>query len=438
MQNEKKENIALPKWLKRQQQDSWQIEMLIAGSAIFSLVNLPDYLIRVFLDYSETNEFGPESIMVLFGGYVLSRALLVGFSINLMLRSLWLAYLGINFVFPKGIDYEQLDFVKNIEERLQSQANTAKRILRLEKLCSLSYSIAIILALISLGLFLCLIVVFGLFSFISETLYDSVSVGYAVMGLLLLGLFGFFSHLIFKVNKNEKIARWYWPVHRLFSFLSLSFLYRREWLVLISNIKHWKVVGIIVFYFLAAFFTSSDELKNKMNLSGAFSLGILEDREFLDVPTFNHITSNRYDNLIQEGDYIFRAGLAKDALAVEDEQSLFIVYRQRTDEAFSKILEEEKIAMEWKFKRRTDVFENMEKFSNALNRQFPVYMDDVLQKDLKWFYYTHPITKQKGFRTWLNTDSLQRGEHLIYVKTQAVRSDSLREFGYANLPFWKH
>lgn len=83
--------------------------MLTAGGAIVFLATLPSHLIRLFFDYASSNPIGPEGVMVLVGGYLCSRALLIGFTVNLLLRALWLAaYLGVNFVFPTFLETDNL------------------------------------------------------------------------------------------------------------------------------------------------------------------------------------------------------------------------------------------------------------------------------------------------------------------------------------------
>ncbi|HHM21372.1 MAG TPA: hypothetical protein ENJ20_05050 [Bacteroidetes bacterium] len=437
MQNEDRKPTQLPAWLQAQQQNSWQIEMLIAGGAILFLAALPEHLVRFFYAYTVANSFGSESVMTLVGSYVLARALLIGFAINLLLRALWLAYLGINFVFPEGVDFERLGYAQKIEERLRRQPDTARRIIRLEKGCSLSYSLAIILALISVGVFLCLVLIYFVFSFVSPTLYDSVEAGYIILAVVLMAILGLFDHLFFRVFRRSKMPGWYWPVHRFFSYISLSFLYRREWLTLISNLRQWKVVGIIVVYFMVAFATASEELWSKMHLTGSFSLDLFEQREFLNVPTLLRMSSNAYDNLMEDDDFIFRASFSSDVVRSGEMPWLFVVYRKEIDEAFGRIMNETGAKKKWEFNSRKEGIENGALFSKALNRQFPVFIDSTVQENLSWFYFTHPKTKQRGFRTWLDTDSLSRGPHVLYISRQVLRADTLREQGYFNLAFWK-
>lgn len=93
-------NRNIPQWLKNVQENSWEIELLISGGAIFALFQLSD----VFIDFYNTGSIlglGINLHFFLVTGIYALKTLTIGFITHLMFRSFWLALICINYVFPK-------------------------------------------------------------------------------------------------------------------------------------------------------------------------------------------------------------------------------------------------------------------------------------------------------------------------------------------------
>ena len=140
-----KENTNTPNWLKQIEQTSWQVELLISGGFIFALLQVPPYLKNILFEIGYHTHLNSSLIIIFIGANVLSRVLLIGFIVNLLLRSLWLAYLGIHYAFPSGVKYSKFNYHQKFEKRFVQDYDSLKRILRLEKYSSLSYSLTIFL-----------------------------------------------------------------------------------------------------------------------------------------------------------------------------------------------------------------------------------------------------------------------------------------------------
>ena len=95
-------NRNIPQWLKNVQENSWEIELLISGGAIFALFQLSD----IFIDFYNTGRIlglGINLHFFLVTGIYALKTLTIGFITHLMFRSFWLALICINYVFPNGI-----------------------------------------------------------------------------------------------------------------------------------------------------------------------------------------------------------------------------------------------------------------------------------------------------------------------------------------------
>ncbi len=426
----------LPRWVKEQQHQSWQIEILIASGLIFFLTQIPPYLGNWFASYAQATDFGAESVILLIGGLYFSRVLLIGFIINLVLRALWLAYLGVNFVYPNDINYEQLGYSDYFRQRMEQQADAGARIIRLEHLSSLSYSMTLMLTIMAFGTFTLLSVFFYVLSFIASGLYDSQNFGIFLMFLFFLFSLGLLDFLFFKLLKRyPKASRWYYPFYRFYSIVSLSFLFKREWLVLISNGKRWVIYTLFLIFFGVGFFLTANDVNQYVGDFNQFTLNLYEDRAYLDIPTYNTIKRQRYDNLLVENDKIRVWCLSTDVIR-EKSAWVFVVYDKWMDPYLQPILDDYDF-QRGDFESREELYANDEKFSTALSRYFKLKIDDTPLEGIQWFYYRHHITNEIGFKAYFRTDSIASGNHRMHIDIYHSEQDTSYYRPYRTTAFFK-
>jgi hypothetical protein len=92
---------SIPKWLRKLQENSWEMELLISGGAIFSLFQLSDLYVDFISSLKMTNAIVGLGILSMVGMFSL-KLLTVGFITHLIFRAFWLALVCINYVFPNG------------------------------------------------------------------------------------------------------------------------------------------------------------------------------------------------------------------------------------------------------------------------------------------------------------------------------------------------
>jgi hypothetical protein len=120
-----KEN-KIPKWLKKIQEHSWELEILISGGAIFSLYQLSD----VFLDFSYTIEitsgFQTTTPYILFLCLFMIELLKIGFTSHLLIRAYWVSQISINLAFPNGI-IDRRKLIRNSPFKIKNYSNDILR-----------------------------------------------------------------------------------------------------------------------------------------------------------------------------------------------------------------------------------------------------------------------------------------------------------------------
>lgn len=439
MDQDKPENNPLPKWLEDQQHQSWQIEILIASGIIFFLLQIPKYLSSLFIEIAVSTEINSSLIIILVGGYIFSRALLIGFIVNLVLRAIWLAMLGINFAFPDGVDYSKLNYSAYFNDRLKRSASLPDRIMSMEKLCSLSYSITILMTLMSIGLFILLSLVFIVIRKFIPFL-DAPSVGYVLIFIVFMIMLGILDVLFFGwFKKYVTLSRWYYPIHRFFSIISLSFLYRKEWMTLLSNVKKWKLYLIFAFYFVLSFVIVSNDIGTFFNSPGLLKFEWSESRKFLGLDTWRRkIYSERYDNLRKEGNMVFDMALESDVIK-DRYLKLFVVYKYLFDDALGAILKNNGVKDGNTIRRlpRDQYIEQDSLTAASLNEFFTVLLNDNVISKLDWSFYDHPRTGERGFVTYIDMKNMPSGKYYLELRNKEYIDGQLQDHRYREMTFYK-
>lgn len=89
---------------------TWEMELLISGATVFSLLQLPDLLDQAF--YSLYPRFGLSATAVVLLPYVYlvatTYALVITFVLHLTTRAYWVAVVGLHSVHPGGVDWGRL------------------------------------------------------------------------------------------------------------------------------------------------------------------------------------------------------------------------------------------------------------------------------------------------------------------------------------------
>src|ERR1051326_3908016 len=89
---------------------TWELELFLSGAFVFAMLQLPALIEDLFtrLEPHTTDA----SAMVLFTGALYAKAiaftLITMFLVHLVARAHWVALLGLQSVFPKGIRWDEL------------------------------------------------------------------------------------------------------------------------------------------------------------------------------------------------------------------------------------------------------------------------------------------------------------------------------------------
>lgn len=385
-----------PKWLQTIQLNSWEAELLISALVLYALFQVPEYLDKIALqnfsrDSRMHNLFSlvERAIQLLSWGYIL----------HILVRGIWVASVGMSYVFPGGVDAKNLKFKGNFKKELNNSSSSLVRaVLRLEELSSIIYGISFIFfgTLIGFGSF-----IFS-FLFVLEWITPLMSkysyVG-GVFGILM--LFYFFLALIVFIDfitnglfrKWSWSADWFYYVAKFYRVVTLSFLYRRSLLVLISNIKGWKsyLVPVVILTITAGYVFLNG--KQRDNWRENYLLSSKQPTYF----------STNYENLRGSGERLM-ATIQSD---IVDQNTLRIFLK---DQGIFSTLN----AFENSIKEDWETFDSYES-SKFLNKWLSVKIDSTSLPDIQWFNAQHPVNYEFGFTAFADISAFDRGPHSLSI-----------------------
>ena len=136
-------NPAFKKLLEKLQEESWQLELLISGFAIFGLFTAYDSIVFYF---NEADATGQEYKKVAFTVIRISCIILIfSLLVHVLLRGLWIGALGLRYVSGE-IDYEELNYSEKFTRYLKKKVGSFdKYIGTLENYCSIIFAASFLL-----------------------------------------------------------------------------------------------------------------------------------------------------------------------------------------------------------------------------------------------------------------------------------------------------
>ena len=241
----------IPKWLKTIQENSWELELLISGGAIFTLFQFSDLLLDLVCSLTITSAIPGTPIYMLFGILVI-QSLKLGFITHLMLRSFWLALVCINYVFPSGINKAKIKWKKPFRIIIDQGEDLKNPILKVDRACGTVIFLTIISTMVMFGILISVLVLFT----IPALIFPSIGSQF-FLGILVICIIVYFIDLISfgGFRKVKVLGILFFPILKLYDILTLRFVYQDALWLYNTNIKKWKyVLGIIMFGCVSLFF----------------------------------------------------------------------------------------------------------------------------------------------------------------------------------------
>ena len=429
--------------LDKLQQESWQLELLISGFAIFGLFSAIDS-ITLKLDIAQHDKKIVDTL-IWFTAKISCWILMANLLIHVVLRGLWIGALGLRYV-SGDIDYDELKYSPKFTKYLQKKIGSFdKYIATLENYCSILFAVSFLFVfyfLASLAFVILLLI-------IATTIMDNDLNGvwenilqYTGIGLVIFTLIGmFFTFIDFITQGFLKKKKWtstiYFPIYRIFSYVSLAFLYRPLVYNFLDNKfgrrLSWILVPVYVsiIYASSYYYVDSNYLEHDLNSSKYYAS-----------------KSNYEDQLTRQNDFI-RIATIQSKVITTPYVKVFIVFNDN--------LEGRLFSYNPSLKPKNDMrgyttdatfFSNNgpSKFKNqrelrveyfkTFNEVYNVYIDDTLY-DSEFVGATNRW-KKLGFESYVDIKNLTPGKHLLKITRKRIRKKDTANFIQVQIPFWNY
>ncbi|WP_340152352.1 hypothetical protein [uncultured Marivirga sp.] len=426
----KNEIKTAPAWLKRIQEGSWEPEILISGIVLFGLFKIYPLIaeLNYFLDnnsfyiFSKTTANDTITSILKFANIVLT----LGFVTHLLFRSVWAAFVGLSYVYPKGIDFDKLKYPNRYINHIAKGSDYTAQIIKLEKVCSTLFAISFLIFMWVLGLvFFTGLLIIGL-TIVREIVgssnfqllfVDDILSIFFVISLIDLVSLGWFKRIPY-INKV------FYPLYRFTGWITLSFLYRNIYYGLISNHKKWKISVILLLFLLSSTVTLTFLRSKEGHFGRTIALEIKDDSEYrLKEDMYrDKVTDNYYSRYMHIDSYICK----------DDYLELFVVHTSAYENDF--------------IKPRCNYDSLKQGNSNAndslrfacLNQFYGVALDGKLLED-DFIYQRNSQTGQDGLLSIVDISNLKSGKHQIdlYYDFFDAEKDTTYHNSVSQLSFYR-
>lgn len=437
MSNDYRE-ASFKKLLTKLQEESWQLELIISGFAIYGLFTaFPEITLAMKTAQKDDNIL---KFIVLIVSQVSCAILIFNLILHVLLRGLWIGALGLRYV-SGDIDYDNLKYSEKFTNFLRKRVGSFdKYIANLENYCSVIFAISFLLIFYVISFTL----IIGAIALTSIYLIDDDYikadwgrfVGIPLLLFIIFGMFFVFIDLITQGGLKRK--RWtsklYFPVYRVFSIITLSFLYRPLVYNFLDNKFTRKLSLILLPFYIGILLLTSFQNERSNYL------------QFRDWGSEQQTSLKNYENFItNKGEFIYNAAIPSKVIET-DYLRLFVVYSDNTEDRVFRRNPSLKPEKDRRGIRSTITFSSGMRFweidsikteyLKTFNKMHRIMIDST-EIDFEFILgRSHTPEKEQGFETYLNISDLEKGMHLLRVQNDRIKDGDTLYNNIATIPFW--
>lgn len=419
-----------PAWLKRIQEGSWEPEILISGIVLFGLFKIYPLIgeFNYFLDNNSSYIFSGTSVNESISS-ILKYAniiLILGFVTHLLFRSVWAAFVGLSYVYPKGVNFKNLKYPNRYEKHIKGGSDYQLHIIKLEKVCSTLFAISFLIFMWLLGLAFFLGLTILIIEIAGQIIGSSdfeigfvdviISVLTVVMILDLVSMGGF--------KRIPYVNKAFYPLYRFSGWITLSFLYRNIYYGLISNHKKWKISLVLIFFFVLSFFIVIFLQSRDFTFGRTIALAPYDSPQY-------RMNEDMYRSRVQDGFYSKFMHI-EDYIIDKAYLELFIVHSTRFEQDWIMPACNYEIRKE----REGVAYDSLK--MRCLEKFYSVELDGNLLED-DFIYQRNSQTGQDGLLSIIDISDLKKGKHQIdlYYDFYDQEEDTTYHQNSSRLTFYK-
>lgn len=422
------------KWLDILQQESWQLELIISGFAIYGLFAVIEPIELAGLQaQNDNNVFST----LLFQGLKVSWYIItINLIAHVILRGLWIGAIGLRYVSGE-IEYDKLNYSPKFTRHLYRRVGSFDNyVATLEKYCSIIFAVTFLLVFYLLGLLVLVFcfTVLGLWIDREDT-PDWVRGGVAIPAIVFLAVGMVLTFIDFVtqgwLKRKKWTTRFYYPFYWVFKYLTLSFLYRPMVYNFLDTRFGKRLMWLVVPLYLGLTILADTDFSTSNYLS--------------EEMTSNSYTANKanyLEDLDQDTPFVDRASVPSKVIT-DRFLNVFVVYGSSVEDDvfyFNKDLKpkDDRRGIYTTFSDgRLDWVTRNNKTEDYLKTLEEMYTLSVDSLDFKpVFVLAQNRRKQIGFETFLPLDSVSPGKHVLAVRRNDHEQDSVYTRTVIRIPFW--
>lgn len=426
------------KLLQKLQEESWQLELLISGFAIFGLFTAFDPISISFQEAKNTDQI--YKTIISFVALISCSILIFNLLLHVLLRGLWIGALGLRYV-SGDIDYDSLKYSQRFTKYLKKKVGSFdKYIANLENYCSIIFAVSFLLIFYVLAITFTIVAIALIANYVidNESLPGWMSKGIGI-SLILFIIFGMFFTLIDFITlgflkKKKWLSKIYFPIYWVFSFITLSFLYRPLVYNFLDN-KFGRRLSLVLvpFYILILLVTSLNyKQSNYISKNSNSNSYTANNGNYEDLLTDNH---SFIDNVVIQSKVITDPYIKVFVLFNEHiENHVFDFNEGLKPENDRRGLQTDIVINENNSLNRTKLDSLKREYLKTFNSIYSVKIDS-LKLDTEFILAKSP-KNELGFETYLSTNELIEGKHTLQVNRLRIynKDTSLRQV--SQIPFW--
>ncbi|MCX2719342.1 hypothetical protein [Lentiprolixibacter aurantiacus] len=422
------------KWLDILQQESWQLELIISGFAIYGLFMMIDP-IELAAQEAENNS-NMYRVLLMQGLNISWYIITINLIAHVVLRGLWIGAIGLRYVSGE-IDYEKLNyspkFARHLNKRVGSFDNY---VANLEKYCSIIFAITFLLVFYLLGL-LIIVFVFTLMglSIDKDETPNWVRLYVLIPTIIFLAIGTILTFIDFAtqgwLKKKKWISRFYYPIYWVFKYLTLSFLYRPMVYNFLDTKFGKRLSLVIVPLYLGLFILSA---------TGFSTSNYLES----DMTSNSYIANNKnYLDTVEEQNLFVDRAAIPSKIITDPYLQVFVEYAKSVEDDvffFNKELkpEEDRRGIYSIFSEGVVPYSLRNKYLRnyleTIEDMYTLEIDSIAFKPQ--FIITEISNKQMGFETFLDMKAIGDGKHTLRILRKDHSLDSVYNRSIIRIPFW--
>lgn len=422
-------------WLEQLQQESWQLELIISGFAIYGLLMAFDPLL-VLAKEGENQQHIYQLVLALVA-LISCAILLFNLILHVILRGLWIGALGLRYV-SGDIEYDRLKYSKLFRNYLEKRIGSFdKYIASLEDYCSVLFAISFLLIFYTLSIFIFVIVLVSIANFMIESgrpwlkTTGIISLLFVVLG----GLLTFVDFISQGLLKRFKwVSRFYFPFYWIFSFITLSFLYRPLVYNFLDNRFGKRLSFLLVPMYAFVVFLVSLEMRASNYLSPEANSNEI------------HADYRNYEDQLSAPDRFMRIATIPSKVIETKYLKIFIAHSENLENqilAYNPSLKPEKdkrgLSANSIFSDDTYNYSGQDRknrlaFVRTFNEMYSLGIDSLrMDSD---FVVTQNQKGQLGFETYADISSLDQGRHQLKILRKRIKEKDTITLRVLSVPFW--